>query len=332
VKIRAVPAQPHCFAFGGFDIQMHRTLEVLQAQGVDARPLDFWSRDVEFDIIHFWGFDVSHLLTARFAAQYGKKIVLTPLFPYVTPRSRLRNFAARLEGRARPRLELAGLIDRFLVVNEQQGETAQRFFQVPSHKIDVIPTILEDRFFSDALSTDRRSDGYGGFFLCAGNICARKNQLRLAHAAIAARAPLLFAGDVVGGEEAYGEAFARLIAPHDFLRWNRWMAWPELLEAYRASIGVVLPSFDEQQPTTALEAAALGKPLMLGRRPYAQQKFYGNALLVEPGSVKQIARGLEALRADPARYVAPHAFVEECRAVRVGPKLKKIFESVMQIG
>ena len=329
MKIRAIPAQPHCFDFGGFDIQMVRTLEILQALGVDAKPLDFWSRDADFDILHFWGFDVSHLLAARFAVRHGKKIVLTPLFPYVTPRSRLRNFASRIEGRAWPRLELAALVDRFLVVNEQQGETAQRFYRVPSRKIEVIPTIVDDRFFENSGTVDRLNDGFSGFFLCAGNICARKNQIRLAEAAIAAQAPVLFAGDVAGGEGGYGDAFARLIAPHPFLRWNRWMAVPDLLLAYRASIGVVLPSFEENQPTTALEAAALGKPLMLARRAYAQQKFYRNALLVEPGAKNQIARGLQDMRADPARYVAPRAFVEECRADRVGPKLKAIFENLL---
>jgi glycosyltransferase involved in cell wall biosynthesis len=329
MKIRAIPAQPHCFAFGGFDIQMHRTLEVLQALGVDAKPLDFWSRDADFDILHFWGFETSHLLAARFAVNYGKKIVLTPLFPYVTAKTRLRNIAARIEGRARPRLELAALVDRFLVVNEQQGETAQRFFRVPSRKIEIIPTMVDDRFFAGGDSNKAFADDFRDFFLCAGNVCARKNQLRLAQAAIATKQPILFAGDLAGGEEAYGEDFARLIAPYSFLRWNRWMPWGNLLEAYQACVGVVLPSFDEQQPTTGLEAAAIGKPLMLGRRPYARQKFYQNAKLVEPASVDHIGRGLREMRADPAQYVPPRAFVEECRIDRVGLKLKRIFESLV---
>jgi hypothetical protein len=92
---------------------------------------------------------------------------------------------------------------------------------------------------------------------------------------------------------------------------------------------VVLPSFNEQQPTCGLEAAALGKALMLGRRPYALQKFYQNARLVEPGSVDQIAQGLRDMREKSARYVAPRIFVEECRTDMVGAKLKRIFESLI---
>lgn len=330
MKIRVVPAQPHCFAFGGFDIQMHRTLEVLTAMGVNARPLDFWSRDGDFDIVHFWGFDTDqHLTAARFARRYGKKIVLTPLLQYLTPRSWLRYAGALVEGTARRRIALGRLVDKFLAVNEEQGETLRQMYRVPASKIEIIPTILDDRFFEAQPVRTALADGFADFMLCAGNICARKNQVSLARAAIQTRTPLLFAGDVSGGEEAYGEEFARLIAPHGFLRWNRWMDGPQLLEAYGAARGVVLPSLEEQQPTIGLEAAALGKPLMLGRLPYARQKFYRGAFLANPASVREIGEGLKALAATPGRHIPSREIVEECRADRVGPKLKRIFEELL---
>lgn len=313
-------------------MQMHRTLEILQGLDVDAQPLDFWSRDASFDIIHFWGFDVGHLLTAKFAARYNKKLVLTPLLQYLTPNTWVRYLASRIEGRARPRLEFAGLIDRWLMVNEQQAETAQRFFRVPDRKIEIIPTILEDRFFMEQGPLASLPDGFSDFVLCAGNICERKNQLRLARAAAQLKCPVLFAGAPVGGEESYAAEFESYVARYPFLRWEKWLDWSDLLVAYRASHAVVLPSFEEQQPTCGLEAAALGKPLMLGTRPYARQKFYQNALLVEPRSVDEIARGLAALRTEPARYIPPAQFVAECRADRVGPNLMRIFADVLAEG
>lgn len=330
MKIRVIPAQPHCFAFGGFDIQMHRTLEVLTAIGMDVKPLDFWSRDNDFDILHLWGFDPGlHLTTARFAKRYGKKIVLTPLVQYLTTKSCLRFAGSWLEGAARSRIALGRLIDRFLVVNEQQGETLRHLYRVPASKIGIVPTILDDLFFEPQPALQALGDGFAGFMLCAGNICTRKNQLKLAQAAIGTGTPVLFAGDVNGGEDEYVEQFSRLIAPHKFLRWNRWMARPELLEAYRAARGVVLPSFEEQQPTIGLEAAALGKPLMLGRLPYARQKFYRGAFLVDPASVPQIGEGLKAIVATPNRFIPSRATVEECRADRVAAHLKRIFEDVL---
>jgi len=332
MKIRVIPGQPHAFAFGGFDIQMQRTLEVLQRLGVDAKPLDFWSRDSDFDILHFWGFDPDqHLTTARFAKRYGKKIVLTPLVQYLTPRAYLRFAASWLEGAGRRRIALGKLVDRFLPVNELQRETLIRLYRVSPLKIKIVPTMLDDGFFETSPTTVTGA-AIDNFVLCAGNICARKNQIRLAQAAIATATPVLFAGDIMGGEEAYGDAFARLIAPHPFLRWNKWMAVPELQSAYRAARAVALVSFEEQQPTIGLEAAALGKPLMLGRRPYARQMFYRNAFLAEPASVREIGAGLKALLTESPRYTPPLAFVQECRADRVGAELKRVFESVTAEG
>src|SRR6185437_4107046 len=193
MKIRFVPAQPHCFAYGGFDIQMHRTLEVLRARGVNACPLDFWSRDGDFDIIHFWGFDATHLLAAQFAHRYGKRIVLTPLVQYLTFGARMRYVVSLLEGAARDRISLGRLVNRFLIVNELQGDTLRAFYGVPQSKLDVIPTMLDDHFFDAEPRFESLTDGFAQFLICAGNICARKNQHRLAEAAITAGIPVLFA-------------------------------------------------------------------------------------------------------------------------------------------
>src|SRR3569623_2271318 len=55
MRVKFFPWQPHCFAFGGFDMQMLDTLDSIKNVGVDASKLDIWSRDNNFDIIHLWG-------------------------------------------------------------------------------------------------------------------------------------------------------------------------------------------------------------------------------------------------------------------------------------
>ena len=106
------------------------------------------------------------------------------------------------------------------------------------------------------------------------------------------------------------------------------MDWAALQQAYRAARAVALPSFHEQQPTVGLEAAALGKPLMLGEKPYAHQKFYKGAFLARPNASRHIAEGLKALAADPARYTPSREVVQECRGERVATKLKRIYEAL----
>lgn len=39
--VRVVPFQPHCFAFGGFEVQMLAAMESARTVGVNIAPLDF---------------------------------------------------------------------------------------------------------------------------------------------------------------------------------------------------------------------------------------------------------------------------------------------------
>ena len=73
--VRVVPFQPHCFAFGGFDIQMIAAMESARAAGADVAPLDFWRREADFDVLHFWGLEVQHCNAVKWARAGGKKIV-----------------------------------------------------------------------------------------------------------------------------------------------------------------------------------------------------------------------------------------------------------------
>ncbi len=68
---------------------------------------------------------------------------------------------------------------------------------------------------------------------------------------------------------------------------------------------------------------------MLGKKPYAHQKFYRGAFLARPNSVDHIAEGLKSLATNPARYTPSREMVQECRADRVAAKLKQIYESLV---
>ena len=58
-QCRVVPFQPHCFAFGGFELQMIAAMDSARAAGADVAPLDFWRREADFDVLHLWALDCS---------------------------------------------------------------------------------------------------------------------------------------------------------------------------------------------------------------------------------------------------------------------------------
>jgi glycosyltransferase involved in cell wall biosynthesis len=240
----------------------------------------------------------------RAARQNGKKVVITPLLPYDTPGNRIRHIVRRLQGRRRVLLSLLRHTDRLLVVNDLQVESAVRIFGYPRDQVEIIPTIVDGAFFAQI--TEDPVDDLRNYIVCAGNIWPRKNQIRLAQAALAADVPMVFVGNVMGGEQAYTDEFQALIDRS----------------------GVALPSFVETQPAAGLEAAALRKPLLLGRRPYAQQSFFRNAYLADPASVADIARGLRRLLNAPDAHTPPADLIQQCRPEVIGQNLKRIFSSL----
>jgi len=329
MRVRTAPFQPHCFYYGGFDIQMNRTHDALRAKGVDARPLDWWARDEEFEILHAWGLESQHQTLIRMAKQHGKKIALTPLLPYDTPRQRLRHAVGTLIGRKRAAMDILRNIDVLLVVNTPQADAAMKIFGVPASRIEIIPTILDPLFFN-AAPVAPPENAPAGYIVCAGNIWPRKNQVRLAQAALQTGTPAVFIGNTMAGEEAYTLAFEQMVAASNgTLQWHKWLSWGDLYRTLRHASAIALPSFDECQPAAGLEAAALGKPLLLADRPYMRQEFYTGALTVDPSSVADIASGLRRLAADPARYVPASAPVQACHSQAVGAKLRSIFERLI---
>ncbi len=326
MEVRAVPLQPHCFHFGGFDILMLRALELLRGQGIHAAPLDFWSRDDEFDVLFLWGLDPTHVKTARAAKANGKKIVVFGLLPYLSVEGWIRHIGGLIEGRRRAALQILSITDRLLVHSDQQIRSAVWMFGFPAEKVTVVPNIIEPYFFApEALAP---LDDLTGYIACIGNIWPRKNQVRLARAAKAASCPVLFAGAAMGGQEAYTREFVDLVDSTPMMRWHGWLPADAIRRVYANAIGVALPSFAETQPGTAFEAAAMGKPLMLGNRSYAKQKYFKGAYLADPASERSIAAGLDAIRQSPDRYTIDKRVMAECHPDQIAVTLRRAFESL----
>jgi glycosyltransferase involved in cell wall biosynthesis len=331
VKVRVLPVQPHCFAFGGFEIQMKGAVDAAVAAGVDAAPLDLWSRDGDFDILHVWGWGLVHQAAVQWALRSGKSVVMTALLPPPTVKQRLRVLLA--SGVLKARLDMVRKITRLIVVSDQQAETAIAVFGIPQSRVEIIPNIVNRAFF-EAGDQDAVHGQSGGYVLTIGNVCRRKNQLALAQACIQVGLPLKIIGDVLAGEERYGEILM------EFVHANPAISWPGALEyagdgivaAYRDAGSFALPSFEETQPIALLEAGVMGKPMLTGDRPYAHQSYYRCAIRADPSSMADIARKLAQIRAEPARYVTPRETFERCRAERVGAAYRMAYEQAMRSG
>ena len=319
-KIRVLPLQPHCFAFGGFELQMINAMKLVQDVGVDIAPLDIWKREADFDILHLWGLELQHRNTVMWAHLKGKKILVSTLVSYPSLISRLRYVASSLIGPAKLRKPMLARIDGITVVNVQQKQFLVNTINFPSEKVFVIPNVVEDIFFNVPKSAESFQLDIDNYVICAGNICKRKNQLALVKACIKIGVPLLLVGHVLNGEENYGRAVNDAMANNPNIRWIKGLmpGSAQLALAYGRAAVFALPSFNETQPISALEAAAARKPLVLADRPYSKQEFYANAVLTNPDSVNSIASAIAKALDHPDAYCPPAAVIEKCRQNKVG--------------
>lgn len=320
MKVRVVPLQPHCFAFGGFEVQMLSSLEAARGVGVDVQRLDPWSRDSGFDVLHLWGYDVAQLHTARWARLDGKKLVMSALLAYPSTRTLLRYWASCIVGSGRMRRPMLSWLTALTVVNRQQARYAIDILGFPEERIFVIPNIVNDIFF-ERPKTDINSEIFlKNYIICTGNICQRKNQLTLVKVCRRLGLPLLLIGATLTGEDAYGDAVAEAMKGSKNMQWIRGLPpnSHELSSAYWNSSVFALPSYNEQQPISALEAAAAGKPLLLANRNYSKQELYANAALADPNSEASISKCLRSILENPDRYIVPCQTLDICREQSVG--------------
>ena len=317
MRVRIVPLQPHCFAFGGFEVQMLDALDAVQTVGVGAEKMNPWSRDSDFDILHVWGMEQDHLSAVHWARKSGKKIVMTALLPYVGPRALAGRAKALLNGRARMQRELLRQIDMLVVVNDAQRQSAHWLYGFDLERIKVIPNIIAPIFFR----LDKCGEHEGtGHVLSVGNVCARKNQLMLAIACARAGLDLVLVGNVLPGEESYATDLQAVIDRTNHVRWIKGLpsASKELADLYADARCFALISHHETQPISLLEAAASRSGLLIADRRYARQEFYQNAKLVNERSIPAIIDGLNAVIQTPSRYLPPDDVVNSCQKDAVG--------------
>jgi glycosyltransferase involved in cell wall biosynthesis len=308
-------------------MQMIAALEAARSVGADVDRLDFWRRDADFEVLHVWGFELQHLNTLKWAHSAGKKTVLSALARYSGLRSWVRHQASMLAGPGRLRRPMLETIDCITVVNKAQAHYLNHTVGFPAEKIAVVPNMVHDVFFATGFRAQTGVSELDRYVLCVGNVCRRKNQLALVDACRKTGVPLLLVGNVLTGEEAYGRAVEEAVAANNAFRWVRWFATGsvELAEAYRGAAVFALPSHNETQPISALEAAACRKPLVLANLPYAKQEFYERAVLVDPCSVDAIARALRVALDQPAEHFPPPSVIEQCRREKIGEAYTEIY-------
>ncbi len=204
------------------------------------------------------------------------------------------------------------------------NSTAER-----DHLLASFPTIPRDKFVVVLNGVDppaMQATGAGGYYLCAGAIGPRKNQLNLVRAFERLdRERLLIVGNAAHGCERYLKAVVRAAPPN--VEFRSAVPHAEMTTLLADAKALVQPSYIETPGLSAMEAAAMGVPIVVSNVPPVYACFGDLGFYCDPGNPDSIVDACRA--AGRAGQRDGRAFAEQHDWRRVlAPMVKRVEASV----
>ena len=299
---------------GGGEIQLLKTKEALEKEGVSVRCFDIWKDRLEdFDLLHIFSSSKECLGLAAVAKARRVKVVVSPILFTDFKRAFFEKarFLTKLDLLTRhfvktvypafpsPRRSLLMTADLLCPNSEMERRYVHRHFAVPLSKMEVVFNGVSRDFLDADPAPFGKKYGKEPFVLSVGRIEPRKNQLGLIRAmkGIPGRR-LVFIGSPVSGYEDYeaccrkeGEGFAIFIPYLDH-------GDVLLKSAYAACDLFVLQSFVESTGLVVLEAALAGAKTLVTQGGFTREYYKDYVDYLDPASVKDIqAKILSNLKA-----------------------------------
>ncbi|MFY8162207.1 MAG: glycosyltransferase family 4 protein, partial [Candidatus Kapaibacteriota bacterium] len=279
INVAHFPYQSHFLIFGGFEVQMLSAIDAVnsiysnQINNIKSNP---WEIDLDFDIAHFWGHGFTNFDNIIWAKNNRKKIVMSVLVPFHNGyKDTIRNWISSKIGAIRYFNQIHDKVDIFSVVSEEQKYSLHKLYNISFDKIAVVPNIINNVFF-ESVNRDITNDHHlpKDYIISVGNICERKNQLNTAIAALELNVNAVFVGEIINDNSKISKDFLRLLEINNKSLFHINKLLPnslDLVSLIKNSKGFVLPSYNETQPISLLEASALNKPIVTSNRPFGNQ-------------------------------------------------------------
>lgn len=316
---------------GGLGIRVQSTMEALRARGIDCSLINpYTDRLSNYDLVHvFSGLHATHLIVAA-AKSDGLPVVLSPvLYPNWTKwQARVADFCDRLVGRL-TRWEVRTTFrqiqsgvrtaDRVIALGEAEKRMLIECYGANPEAIRVIPNGVSRSFLEAKAEAFReRYRIFRKFALCVGYIGEIKNQLALIESLRDEDIDIVLVGACDGINQSYLERCRA--AGGDRLHYVGFVEHddPLLASAFAAAEIFVLPSQCEVAPNAAIEALAVGKPIVLTKHHSLDIEPDDAAFVeVDPYDVGAIRDAVRRLLAEPPDPEKCTALVEDYTLDRV---------------
>ncbi len=297
MKIRYAFSYPLFMDKGGGPTHIFELLRCLKKLGYQVEPLDWYSSDVDFDVLVLFGFTHFNPEVISFLKTRGVIVISEPIF--VRVRGYLyygvsRFLSSFTRNVYKIQYENLHLCDALFPNSNFEKEDLHRLYGVPREKMEVaylgIPSyILEE---GDKVSKDLFYNEYkvSDFVFCpSARISVRKNQISLIKALKSTGIKLVLTGcnDV---EDSIKDEFEKLTKGDPNILCLPLLDKSMLISAYKNARVVAFPSLAETAGIVAIEGGYLGCRLVLSDIPVFREYFLDYPIYVNNRNLDDIQR------------------------------------------
>jgi len=339
MKIRYALSYPLFMDKGGGVTQAFEGLNWLKKLGHQVEPLDWYSENIDFDVLFLFGFTHFNPEVLAFLKSKGVIIISEPIFVrvrsylYYKVSRFLSNFTRTVYKNQYENLHLCDALfpnsnieknDIIRLYNVREDEIFVAYLGIPSYVFEEGDKISRDLFYNEYKITD--------FVFCpSARISVRKNQITLVKALKSTGIKLVLTGcnDI---DEKIKDEFLELIKGDPNIICLPLLDKKMLISAYKNARVVVFPSLAETAGIVAIEGGYLGCRLVLSDIPIFREYFLDYSIYVNNKDPEDMRKKvLKALNED----YDPSAFREfllknrswEAHAKIVNSVLEKLYES-----
>lgn len=331
------PYQSHFLIFGGFEVQMLSAIDAINSfysGDINIIKSNPWDSNLNFDIAHFWGLGFTNFDNIVWSKRKGKKIVMSVLVPFHSGfMDTVKSWFSSRIGAIRYYNQILEKVDVFTVVSEEQKYSLNKIYNISFNKIVVIPNIINNVFFENRnKSFENRYHLPENYIISIGNICDRKNQLNTAIAALELNINAVFVGEIIDEKSTSSKKLLDLLKFNSQSLFHIDKLSPnslDLVSLINNSKGFVLPSYNETQPISLLEAAALDKPIVTSKRPFGYQFPFNKSILVEPKSILSIKNGIETMLNSSNNQTIDKIDLDQFKDSNVAKKYIQVYKNLI---
>lgn len=295
---------------GGLELQGENTRKALERQGVHVRLLSPEDRELESDIVHFFGTYPGFPMVGHACRTRRMPYVCTPVLLVHEQGRKLRMRAWRKRylqaSFPKDQMQLYRHANRLFTLTSAEERNLDDYFGAGLAPKVRIPIGIDQRFAHGDAQVFRERFGISvPFVLQTGRLEGRKNQIGVIRAMKGLGIPLVLIG--IAEDAAYREACLAEGKGFVYHLGKLDLDDPALSGAYAAAKVFAMPSGSEVLSASALEAAVAGLPSILGDSWGAQEYLGEDARYVRPSDIPGIRAGIEHFWDKPGDRLARSA-------------------------